>query len=77
MLTEHSERFIRHVCTRREHVLAPGPVGSTMPHAADWAWCPSYEVTGHDWTPIKDMRSRTTDLADIVDALRVGTAAGS
>lgn len=48
-----------------------------MPHASDWAWCPSYEVTGHEWTPIKDMRSRTTDLADIVDALRIGTAAGS
>lgn len=65
-----TERVIRYVCTCRAHVHAPATAGYAMRYGFAWAWCPSTKVTDHEWTQIKDMRSRMADLADVLDALR-------
>lgn len=77
VLVDSSERVIRYLCTCRAHVHAPDTAGYAMPYGFAWAWCPSIEATDHEWTPIKDMRSRMADLADVLDVLRRNAAFGA
>ena len=66
-----SERVIRFVCTRDSHVNAPSGLGYPSELGFAWAWCPSFEFDDHEWTQIKDMRSRMADLEDVLQTLRM------